>query len=84
MFKAGLAYQKEAVVNWDPVDQTVLANEQASMVDFSVQEPYCRTGLFKTKFSRNWNGEGGTQIIFWRSVRPEVWNPYPYLRIFLT
>jgi len=26
--KAGLAYQKEAVVNWDPVDQTVLANEQ--------------------------------------------------------
>ncbi|KAI8145706.1 leucyl-tRNA synthetase [Fennellomyces sp. T-0311] len=28
MYKAGLAYQKEAVVNWDPVDQTVLANEQ--------------------------------------------------------
>ncbi len=26
--KNGLAYQKEAVVNWDPVDQTVLANEQ--------------------------------------------------------
>ena len=24
----GLAYQKEAQVNWDPVDQTVLANEQ--------------------------------------------------------
>jgi leucyl-tRNA synthetase len=24
----GLAYQKEAAVNWDPVDQTVLANEQ--------------------------------------------------------
>ncbi|XP_071498588.1 leucine--tRNA ligase, mitochondrial-like [Diadema antillarum] len=28
MFEAGLAYQKEAVVNWDPVDQTVLAKEQ--------------------------------------------------------
>ncbi len=27
-FDAGLAYQKEAAVNWDPVDQTVLANEQ--------------------------------------------------------
>ncbi|MBN8564165.1 MAG: leucine--tRNA ligase [Leptolyngbya sp. UWPOB_LEPTO1] len=27
-FKAGLAYQKEATVNWDPIDQTVLANEQ--------------------------------------------------------
>jgi leucyl-tRNA synthetase len=26
--EAGLAYQKEAVVNWDPIDQTVLANEQ--------------------------------------------------------
>ena len=25
---AGLAYQKEARVNWDPIDQTVLANEQ--------------------------------------------------------
>ncbi len=25
---AGLAYQREAAVNWDPIDQTVLANEQ--------------------------------------------------------
>ena len=28
MFKKGLAYKKESVVNWDPIDQTVLANEQ--------------------------------------------------------
>lgn len=28
MLKAGIAYQKTGVVNWDPVDQTVLANEQ--------------------------------------------------------
>lgn len=28
MYEKGLAYKKEAVVNWDPVDQTVLANEQ--------------------------------------------------------
>ncbi|MEA5400613.1 leucine--tRNA ligase [Synechococcus sp. BA-124 BA4] len=26
--EAGLAYRKEATVNWDPIDQTVLANEQ--------------------------------------------------------
>tara|TARA_Y100001936_G_scaffold57875_1_gene57078 strand:+ start:98 stop:2482 length:2385 start_codon:yes stop_codon:yes gene_type:complete len=28
LYQSGLAYQKEALVNWDPVDQTVLANEQ--------------------------------------------------------
>ncbi|PVU92616.1 hypothetical protein BB559_003649, partial [Furculomyces boomerangus] len=28
LYKRGLIYQKEAVVNWDPVDKTVLANEQ--------------------------------------------------------
>ncbi|ELR98369.1 leucyl-tRNA synthetase [Gloeocapsa sp. PCC 73106] len=27
-YDMGLAYQKEAAVNWDPIDQTVLANEQ--------------------------------------------------------
>ncbi len=28
MLEQGIAYQKTGVVNWDPVDQTVLANEQ--------------------------------------------------------
>ena len=28
LYENGLAYQKEAEINWDPVDKTVLANEQ--------------------------------------------------------
>ncbi|KAJ1992251.1 Leucyl-tRNA synthetase, mitochondrial [Coemansia sp. RSA 1358] len=28
LFKQNMVYRKEAVVNWDPIDQTVLANEQ--------------------------------------------------------
>jgi leucyl-tRNA synthetase len=28
LFRKGLAYKKTGIVNWDPVDQTVLANEQ--------------------------------------------------------
>ncbi len=30
LWEQGLAYRKEAAVNWDPIDQTVLANEQVN------------------------------------------------------
>lgn len=28
LFNSRMAYQQEAIVNWDPIDKTVLANEQ--------------------------------------------------------
>lgn len=31
LYKKGLAYQDEALVNYDPVDKTVLANEQVCL-----------------------------------------------------
>ena len=50
LFKAGLAYQKEAAVNWDPIDQTVLANEQVDS-----QGRSWRSGaLVERKLLRQW------------------------------
>lgn len=34
MMKEGLIYQKDSQVNWDPIDQTVLANEQVDSEGF--------------------------------------------------
>ncbi len=35
LFESGLAYQKSALVNWDPIDKTVLANEQVDNNGYS-------------------------------------------------
>ncbi|NWX85225.1 SYLM protein, partial [Nothoprocta pentlandii] len=54
LFEAGLAYQKEALVNWDPVDQTVLANEQVDDKGCSwrsgakVEQKYLKQWFIKT------------------------------------
>ncbi|XP_006893032.1 PREDICTED: probable leucine--tRNA ligase, mitochondrial [Elephantulus edwardii] len=54
LYEAGLAYQKEALVNWDPVDQTVLANEQVDEHGCSwrsgakVEQKYLRQWFVKT------------------------------------
>jgi leucyl-tRNA synthetase len=31
LYEQGLAYQAEALVNYDPIDKTVLANEQVNV-----------------------------------------------------
>uniref|UniRef100_A0A8C5WIA1 leucine--tRNA ligase n=1 Tax=Leptobrachium leishanense TaxID=445787 RepID=A0A8C5WIA1_9ANUR len=54
MYEAGLVYQKEALVNWDPVDQTVLANEQVDENGCSwrsgakVEQKYLKQWFIKT------------------------------------
>ncbi|XP_054848119.1 leucine--tRNA ligase, mitochondrial [Eublepharis macularius] len=54
LYEAGLIYQNEAMVNWDPVDQTVLANEQVDENGCSwrsgakVERKYLRQWFIKT------------------------------------
>ncbi|XP_045385764.1 probable leucine--tRNA ligase, mitochondrial isoform X2 [Lemur catta] len=54
LYEDGLAYQKEALVNWDPVDQTVLANEQVDERGCSwrsgakVEQKYLKQWFIKT------------------------------------
>ena len=36
LYGLGLAYQRAAAVNWDPVDKTVLANEQVTCASCGV------------------------------------------------
>ncbi len=49
-FQAGLAYQKEAAVNWDPIDQTVLANEQVD----SAGKSWRSGAMVERKLLRQW------------------------------
>lgn len=54
LFEAGLVYQKDAVVNWDPIDKTVLADEQVDENGCSwrsgatVEQKYMKQWFFKT------------------------------------
>jgi leucyl-tRNA synthetase len=41
LYEKGLAYQAEALVNYDPIDKTVLANEQVRRLGRNVRFIKC-------------------------------------------
>lgn len=62
-YEAGLIYQKESLVNWDPVDNTVLANEQvingrgwrsgAIVEKKRMKQWFCRTTAYAEELLRD-------------------------------
>ena len=40
LYEQGLAYQAEAFVNYDPIDKTVLANEQVSQYCMKIKSQH--------------------------------------------
>ncbi|KAM4028229.1 leucine--tRNA ligase, mitochondrial isoform 1-T2 [Anomaloglossus baeobatrachus] len=75
MFESGLVYQKEALVNWDPVDQTVLANEQVDENGCSwrsgakVEQKYLKQWFLKTTVYAKAMQEALADLPEWYGVR---------------
>ncbi|GIY91899.1 probable leucine--tRNA ligase, mitochondrial [Caerostris extrusa] len=76
MFEHGLAYKKQALVNWDPVDQTVLADEQVDENGCSwrsgckVEKRLLSQWFLRTsEFSKDlYEGLNDPSLIEWRDV----------------
>ncbi|XP_069681431.1 probable leucine--tRNA ligase, mitochondrial [Periplaneta americana] len=76
MYEEGLVYRKEALVNWDPVDQTVLADEQvddngcswrsgAKVEKKMLKQWFIRT----TRFSKSlWDGLSDPLLKNWKDI----------------
>ncbi|KAF6099682.1 leucyl-tRNA synthetase 2, mitochondrial [Phyllostomus discolor] len=75
LYDAGLAYQKEALVNWDPVDQTVLANEQVDEHGCSwrsgakVEQKYLRQWFIKTTAYAKAMRDGLADLPEWYGIK---------------
>ncbi|KAJ9592009.1 hypothetical protein L9F63_001448, partial [Diploptera punctata] len=76
MYEAGFVYRKEALVNWDPVDQTVLADEQVDDKGCSWRSgAKVQKKLFKQWFIRTttfakslWDGLDDPILKDWRDI----------------
>ncbi|XP_036151176.1 probable leucine--tRNA ligase, mitochondrial isoform X2 [Monomorium pharaonis] len=76
LFDKGLAYQKEAYVNWDPVDQTVLAEEQIDINQRSwrsgarVEKKLLKQWFIRTTtFAKSlWDGLDDPILKEWRDI----------------
>ncbi|XP_077285543.1 leucyl-tRNA synthetase, mitochondrial [Arctopsyche grandis] len=76
LYNAGLAYKKEAFVNWDPVDQTVLAEEQVDARGHSwrsgakVEKRLLNQWFIKTtRFAKQlYDGLGDPGLLGWKDI----------------
>ncbi|XP_058451079.1 leucine--tRNA ligase, mitochondrial isoform X2 [Malaya genurostris] len=76
LYNDGLAYQKEALVNWDPVDETVLADEQVDDNGCSwrsgakVEKKILRQWFIKTtKFAKSlYDGLSDSILKDWKDI----------------
>lgn len=76
LFNSGLAYQKEAVVNWDPIDETVLADEQVDDSGLSwrsgakVEKRLLKQWFIRTtKFAKPLlDGLDDPQLVDWKDI----------------
>ncbi|XP_073977895.1 leucyl-tRNA synthetase, mitochondrial [Rhodnius prolixus] len=76
LYKEGFVYREKAVVNWDPIDETVLANEQVDAQGRSwrsgalVEKRYLKQWFIRTtKFAQSlYSGLDNPKLKDWRDV----------------
>ncbi|UYV68392.1 lars-2 [Cordylochernes scorpioides] len=79
MYHRGLAYRKKSIVNWDPVDQTVLADEQvdengcswrsgAKVVKKPLTQWFLRTTAFSKVSCELYEGLDNPNLRGWRDI----------------